>query len=186
MKKKQAAIMKATLELVSIYGYQGITIAMIANNAQVGIGTFYRYFNNKDELFNSIFFEINEEVAIVCFKNYSEELSILERFRVLWFNMLDYYLDHPKERSFTQQYMSSPYMNDECIQEINRIFEPLTHFYFFGCQQGIFKRMPRSMSDSFWWATILDLARRQSAGELNLDSEMRELAIKAAWDTFRN
>lgn len=184
MKNKRKAIFNATIELVSIHGFEGTSVAMIAEKAGVGIGTIYRYFNNKEDLFKNYFIEICQYVSSASLENYSEESPIYDRFRILWFNTMNYYLAHPQERSFTQQFLSSPYMNGEINDLIAEIFESSTRMYIFGVEQGIFKKMPRPMSDSFWWSTILELSRRHNAGEFILDDEMKELSLKIVWDIF--
>lgn len=185
MRKKQKQLYSATIELISIHGFEGTSLAMIADKANIGIGTIYRYFLNKEDLFTKYFIEINEQVSIASLDNYAEGSPIYERFRTLWMNTLEYYLHHPQERSFTQQFISSPYMKGNISELVGKIFEPSTKLYIFGVDQGVFKKMPRAMSDSFWWSTILELSRRQEAGEFVFDNEMKEFALKIVWDSFR-
>ena len=43
------------MQLFAERGYDGTTIPMIAEKANVGAGTIYRYFENKEALVNSLF-----------------------------------------------------------------------------------------------------------------------------------
>ncbi|MFH0825586.1 MAG: helix-turn-helix domain-containing protein, partial [Pseudomonadota bacterium] len=54
MDKKQA-ILDSALELFSERGFHGTSVAMIAQKAQVGAGTIYRYFPDKEALVNELF-----------------------------------------------------------------------------------------------------------------------------------
>ncbi|MEC2439513.1 helix-turn-helix domain containing protein, partial [Bacillus cereus] len=49
-KNKQEDIFDAAMQLFAELGYDGTTIPMIAENAKVGAGTSYRYFENKEAL----------------------------------------------------------------------------------------------------------------------------------------
>lgn len=54
-KNKQEDIFDAAMQLFAERGYDGTTIPMIAEKANVGAGTIYRYFENKEALVNSLF-----------------------------------------------------------------------------------------------------------------------------------
>ena len=54
-KNKQEDIFDAAIKLFAERGYDGTTIPMIAEKANVGAGTIYRYFENKEALVNSLF-----------------------------------------------------------------------------------------------------------------------------------
>ena len=60
---KRTAILNSTLSLVSVYGFHGTSMAMIAENASIGAGTIYRYFKNKDELILSLTQDIQHKVV---------------------------------------------------------------------------------------------------------------------------
>ena len=88
MTDKRSAILKATLELVSERGFHGTPMSMIAGEAGVGAGTIYRYFESKEDLITQLYLEIKREKGEAFLVGYSEELSLRERFRTLWLNML--------------------------------------------------------------------------------------------------
>ena len=44
---KRTAILRSTLFLVSTYGFDGTSTAMIAEDAGIGAGTIYRYFQEQ-------------------------------------------------------------------------------------------------------------------------------------------
>ncbi|HXC93667.1 MAG TPA: helix-turn-helix domain-containing protein, partial [Geobacteraceae bacterium] len=55
---KRDEIICAALEMIAENGFHGAPMAMIAEQAGVGAGTIYRYFENKDVLINELFREI--------------------------------------------------------------------------------------------------------------------------------
>lgn len=64
-KKRQSKedIEKAALEIFLKQGYEKTTIAQIAKEANIGIGTFYNYFSSKSELFLATFWGNPDEIA---------------------------------------------------------------------------------------------------------------------------
>ncbi len=52
---KRTAILEATLELIAEQGFHNTPISQIAEKAEIGIGTIYRYFQDKDELIHKLF-----------------------------------------------------------------------------------------------------------------------------------
>ena len=62
MSDKQQAIKQAAITLFSERGYDGTTVPIIAKEANVGAGTVYRYFDNKETLLNII---MQEQIMIL-------------------------------------------------------------------------------------------------------------------------
>ena len=113
MTSKRAAIRRATRELISERGFHGTPMSMIAEKAGVGAGTIHRSFDGKQDLITQLFLEIKRQKGEALLAGYSEELSLRERFRTLWLNMIRYYMDHPRETAFVEQFHNSPYMTAE-------------------------------------------------------------------------
>lgn len=53
-KEKQSNIIHAAISEFASYGYVGANINQIAQNAQVSVGSIYKYFNDKEDLFLSM------------------------------------------------------------------------------------------------------------------------------------
>jgi len=64
---KRDDILQAALELFAERQYDGTTVPMIADKAQVGAGTIYRYFESKEVLVNELFQD--------CVKDLSDRLT---------------------------------------------------------------------------------------------------------------
>lgn len=59
--RTRRALMNAAQVLVREQGYDNITIQDITDAADVGLGTFYNYFESKNELFEGILQELNDQ-----------------------------------------------------------------------------------------------------------------------------
>ncbi len=62
--EKQRLILDSAQEIFSVQGYGGTTIDEIAEKAQIGKGSVYNYFQNKEQLFFTIVCEINQPFTV--------------------------------------------------------------------------------------------------------------------------
>jgi AcrR family transcriptional regulator len=185
MTTKRSAILEATLELISQHGFHGTAMSMIADQAGVGAGTIYRYFDSKQNLITQLCLEIKCEMGEAVLAGYSEELSLRERFQTLWFNMLHYYMHHPQETAFMEQFDNSPYRKAVAKEAYAEYYEPLVRFFHYAFQEGVFKEMPLEMVAAFTVGVAISLAKLHTSGELTLDDETKELAMSACWDALK-
>ena len=182
---KRAAILEATLALISEHGFHGTAMSMIAEKADVGAGTIYRYFDSKEDLITQLYLEIKREKGEAFLEGYAEDLSLRERFRTLWRNMLHYYIDHPQELTFMEQFDNSPYMNAEVKAAFSEQYEPLMRFFHCAYEEGVFKEMPLAMLSAFTAELAISLAKHHASGDLMLDDTAKELAMSATWDALK-
>jgi AcrR family transcriptional regulator len=185
MTTKRAAILEATLELISEHGFHGTAMSMIADKAGVGAGTIYRYFDSKEDLITQLYLEIKRGMGRAFLAGYSEDLSLRERFRTLWLNMLHYFIDHPQETAFLEQFDNSPFRHAEVEEAFAEYYEPLARFFRYAFQEGVFKEMPLAMLSTFTLEVAISLAKHHAAGDLALDDETKELAMNATWDALK-
>jgi AcrR family transcriptional regulator len=185
MKTKRSAILRATLELISEQGFHGTAMSEIADKAEVGAGTIYRYFEGKGDLITQLYLQIKREMGQALLAGTTEDLSLRERFRTLWLNMLHYYVDHPQETAFLEQFDNSPYMTAEVKGACAEDFEPILRFFRHAVREGALKEMPLEMLGIFTVAVAVHLAKLHASGELTLDEGTKELALSACWDALK-
>jgi AcrR family transcriptional regulator len=185
MTTKRTAILEATLELIAEHGFHGTAMSMVAEEADVGAGTIYRYFDSKEDLITQLYLEIKREMGKALFAGYSEDLSLRERFRTLWLNMLHYYMDHPLELAFLEQFDNSPFRNPEVDKACTEYYDPLMRFFQYAFQEGVFKEMPLPMLSTFTLEVAVSLAKHHASGVLTLDETTKELAMSATWDALK-
>ena len=59
LKKKN--IICTAIKVFSIKGYHGTTVKDVVEEADISVGTFYFYFKNKEDLFNTLYDDVSEE-----------------------------------------------------------------------------------------------------------------------------
>ena len=123
---KRTAILEATLDLISERGFHNTPMSLIAKTSGVSAGIIYHYFSGKEELINVLYKEIKLETIQAMLADYSEDLSLNERFLGIWYNFVRYSLNHPTKGSFLEQFENSPYikhvMGEDFMQAIAPFF----------------------------------------------------------------
>ena len=105
---KRAAILEATLTLISERGFHNTPMSLIAKTSGVSAGIIYHYFSGKEELINELYKEIKLETIRAMLAGCSEDLSLNEQFLGMWANYIHYSLNHPTKSSFLEQFENSP------------------------------------------------------------------------------
>jgi len=115
---KREDILTATGTLITEHGLQGTPISMIAKEANVGAGTIYRYFADKEVLVEALHIELLEDLVKAALSNYSEDLAVKERFFLLWRNLVNYYVSQPDKIVLLDYLANSPYVRKAAEEEI--------------------------------------------------------------------
>jgi AcrR family transcriptional regulator len=185
MATKREAILEATRDLIAEQGFHGTAMSMIAEKADVGTGTIYRYFDSKEALITQLYLETKQQMGKAFLAGYSEDLPLRQRFRILWLNMLNYYLDHPNELAFLEQFDNSPYMKPEVQKVLAEFYEPVVGFFQYAFEEGVLRQMPLEMLATFTVGVAVSLAKQHAAGAVVLDENAKELAMSACWDALK-
>lgn len=185
MTTKRNDILEATLALIAEQGFHGTAMSMIAKKAGVGAGTIYRYFDSKEDLVTQLYLETKRQMGKAVLAGYAKVLPLRVRFRILWLNMLNYCLNHPDERAFLEQFENSPYLKPEVPKVCEEYCAPVVGFFEDAFEEGVFKRMPLEMLETFTLDVAVSLAKKHTAGALVLDERTKELAMSACWDALK-
>lgn len=110
---KRDDILSATLELISEIGLQSTTFSKIFKRANVGAGTFYHYFENKEALVGELYLRTVDHFSASVLQGYDASGSVPACFRTIMANMAEYARAYPKELWFLENYAHSPFISDE-------------------------------------------------------------------------
>jgi AcrR family transcriptional regulator len=73
---KKAAVFAAALALIAEQGFTGAPMSQIAERAEVGVGTIYRYFAGKDDLVNALYLDIKARLAAHTLRGYADSMPV--------------------------------------------------------------------------------------------------------------
>jgi AcrR family transcriptional regulator len=90
-REKQLNVIEAAIPIFAKNGFYNTKMSEIAVEADIGKGSLYEYFNNKEDLFFKTFelwFSLfNEEIASIKSKRYAPEKKITEIFNIFFQNI---------------------------------------------------------------------------------------------------
>jgi AcrR family transcriptional regulator len=186
--EKRDEIVRAALELIAENGFHGAPMAMIAERANVGAGTIYRYFENKDLLIAGLYQDLEERMFPVILDGYAAEKPFRERFLHLGTALLRYFIENPLDFRYLEQFHNSPYgvqqRRDKLLGEkegcdvFRKLFED-------GASQQVIKDLPLVILFALSFGPLLAVARDHILGFIILDEAMMSQTVEACWDGIK-
>ena len=178
---KKAAVFAAALELIAEQGFTGAPMSQIAERADVGVGTIYRYFAGKEDLVNALYLDIKARLAAHILRGYSDSLPIREAFMLLLGNTVRYLSNHPAEMSFMEQYENSPVITDATRRDFSRMAGPIRELFERASEQNLLRELPFEVLLAIVRGAILSLVKLQLSGATRLDDATLDAALDAIW-----
>jgi AcrR family transcriptional regulator len=118
VKDKKTAIMEAALKLFTERGFHGTSTAQISKEAGVATGTLFIYFPTKEDLINSLYFEVKGQLSQNMGKGIEAQSTIQDKFRKIWSNLINWGVDNQEEFLFVGQFCYSPYITKFTREEV--------------------------------------------------------------------
>ena len=184
-KSKRDKILQAALDLFTDQGFHGAPIAEIAQKAKVGSGTIYRYFANKDDLIVGLSQIIHKRIRGHILLGYSLQKPVYERFQHLCSHLLRYFIAHPQEFRYVEQFHNSPYgisLRREQIQDSTQEDTPFLLLFEQAVQQQAIKDLPVSVLYALVFGPLICAARDHILGLVVLDEPTISQCVDACWD----
>lgn len=182
---KKSAALKATLELISEQGFHGTPMSQIAQKANIGVGTIYRYFKSKDDLINALYIEVKTQISNYTFRNYSDNISVPDSFKQLVSNVIHYFVENPYVLSFIEQYENSPLITDTTREEVTRISEPIKNLFNRAKDQELLKKLPFEILGALFSGAVIALTKLCMINKAGIEEDSFEEALEALWDMMK-
>lgn len=182
---KKARILRATLRLITENGFHGTPVSMIARMADVGAGTIYRYFANKEALINELYDQLNQDLHEATLKDLPPDLSVRDEFYHKWRNILTYFLDNPTEAAFLEQYATSPFISPKVTAENHRRNAHLKELRSRGIETGVLKEVAYDTLVVYMWGTVLQLRRQKETRALVITEAFIDEIFSIFWEGIR-
>jgi AcrR family transcriptional regulator len=186
--EKRDEIVRAALELIAENGFHGAPMAMIAERANVGAGTIYRYFENKDLLITELYQDLEERMFPVILVGYTPEKTFRERFLHLGTALLRFFIENPLDFRYLEQFHNSPYgvehRRDKILGEkegcdvFRKLFDD-------GVCQQVIKDLPLVILFALSFGPLLAVARDHILGFIIMDEAMISQTVAACWDGIK-
>lgn len=91
---RKQLIIEAATKSFSLFGYKATTMDQVAKMANVGKGTIYTFFKNKEELFNDIMMSLLQDMKQSAVESIDPKLSFKDNVHQALYSMLEFRLEH--------------------------------------------------------------------------------------------
>ncbi|MEV2909119.1 TetR/AcrR family transcriptional regulator [Paenibacillus larvae] len=91
---RRKMIVEAATKSFSSFGYKATTMDQVAKLANVGKGTIYTFFSNKEELFSEIVEKVNQKMVSIAEQDTDPNKSFVENVHIILYAMLDFRRKH--------------------------------------------------------------------------------------------
>lgn len=180
---KKQALFNATQQIVIEEGFSNLSMSKIAKAANVAPATLYTYFKNTDDLLDELFIILHLELIAAVYEDFSKINSYEIWFRKVWRNLYEYFISHPENFNFCQQFRASPRMEHLCEErkcEENMV--PMKEIIQRGRKEGVLKKLPKEAMHAFLFLPIVELARLKLSGMMEIQPKTFQQLEDLAWD----
>ncbi|MEZ4517152.1 MAG: TetR/AcrR family transcriptional regulator [Chloroflexota bacterium] len=178
---KRTTILATTLDLIAENGFHGTPMSQVAKRSGVSAGIIYHYFESKDDLIEALYRDIKARWSAAIMAGTPEALPYPEHLQQIWLNAYRFYVAHPQETVFLEQYENSPYPHDwsNVAQDDNmaRLFALIQS----DIDAGYIRALPLPVLHELTLGVAIGLAKHQINGVLDLD----EAALEQTADACR-
>ncbi len=185
---KREEIMQAALATIAEQGFHASPMDEIAEKAGVAAGTIYRYFESKDVLITEVRRKLEEKINATLREGYPAESPIRERFFFLIGRLIRYFIKHPLDFRYLEQYFNSPFgisLHRDRLLGKSAGPEILVDIFDSGIEQQVLKALPKAVLFSLSFGPLIILTRDHILGFIILDDQMIEQIAGACWDAIK-
>ena len=183
---KKKAILKSTLRIIRNNGFQGTPISLIAKDAGVASGTIYHYFTCKDDIILDLYNTIRKEMLAAMFDDVSKESDFKSRFFEGWKNLCLYFITHPENLLFIEQYNCSPYYKISSKKKIKIPDNKFNEFFQYGMDNGFLKKMEYNLMASVVFGGIMTTAKYHVSGRFGYNEDDLCKIANIIWDGIKS
>lgn len=144
MQEKRRKILECALELFAEQGYDNTPVKDIIDKSGFGTGTFYKYFNNREDVLQTLLSEFLDQIIDCVNEYFAREKDLYLRFVGAKLVILEVFIQNQKMAGIYSRVtgISSESIR-ECIKEFEERFIQFTSKNIqFGIKQGVFREVP--------------------------------------------
>lgn len=182
---KREAILAAALELFAERGFYGTAVPEIAEQAGVGAGTIYRYFESKEAIVNALFQRHKSALGATLMDDFPWGESARVQFDHFVSRVFAFARKHPYALKFLEMHHHAPYMDNESREIEARVLEPARAFFEQQDRARITKKMPAEALFAITWGGLMGVIRASWEGLAQLDAKTEKNTCGALWDAIR-
>lgn len=113
---KELAIRQKAIKMIVSEGFDGLSMQKLAKKAGISVSTIYIYFENREDLLNKLYIEVQDKFEKDALIGFSPDLGFESGLWLQWKNRLKNILENPLNFQFYEQFRSSPHINNKDIK----------------------------------------------------------------------
>lgn len=185
MADKRARIVEAALTLFAQRGYHGTAVPLVAQQAGVGAGTIYRFFEDKEALVNGVFRDAKTQLGEALLDGLTTNACARDLFEQFWTRLCTFAREQPTAFHFLELQDHVPYLDDESRALEQRILAPIFAACAFHQRRGALRRDMRVEAMMAWgWGAFVGLMKAERMGYVKVDNRTLVQAREACWRAF--
>ncbi|ALC15683.1 transcriptional regulator, TetR family [Desulfuromonas soudanensis] len=185
--EKRSEILRSALVLISQKGFHGAPMSMIADQAQVAMGTIYRCFESKESLIHELHRELESRFQTAIMQDFPSGEPLRERFLHVSRVFVRYSLASPTDFCFLEQFYNSPfgvsYRRDRILG--NNDTGVLQKLLDEARKDGMLKPLPHTVLCALIFGPLFCLVRDHIFNFIELDQKLVDACLEATWDAIR-
>ncbi|MFA5677178.1 MAG: TetR/AcrR family transcriptional regulator [Pseudomonas sp.] len=182
IKDKRSAILQAALNVFAEGGVNGVPMPVVAQQAKVGTGTIYRYFESKELLVNELFREQKVAINQRLYSNLDFQRPTRELFDEVWRRMVLFTREAPDAYRFMELQDHRPYLDAASRQLEHEALSPILAQYRTLQKRGIFRSDLRAeVLMTLVWGAFVNLIKAERDGHIQLSDADINAARDACW-----
>lgn len=142
---KKTALLQAALKLFTERGFHGTSTAQISKEAGVATGTLFNYFPTKEDLINALYFDVKGKLSRSMVTDLRLQNTFHDKFKKIWYNMVEWGLNNPDDFLFVGQFCNSPYITSYTREEVSKEYVFLFDLVREGLANGDIKNYPGAL-----------------------------------------
>ena len=186
MNTKREQILDTALKLFVTNGFHATPTSRIAKDAGVATGTLFHYFKTKEELINTLYLEIKDNLTNSLLENVNAQETLKAKLRQIFFNYIVWAVDHPNHQQFYTSYSNSPFITNLTkelgLQRFQFIYELIEK----GQDEDILKAVPIDLLVEAMQGLLNGIIKHLMENPEKMNEEKYQNdAFKLFWDTIK-
>ena len=144
-KERRQKLLESAVKLFIEKGYFNTSIRDIIVLSEIGTGTFYNYFIDKEDVLKALLEEFADKIISSIKVYYQEETDIYVRFVETKRVTMEVFIQNEALSEIYSQVAGASAPIDQCLQQFeNRLIQFYTHNIEYGIKLGVFNNIPVS------------------------------------------
>lgn len=182
---KREAILVAALDLFAQFGYHGTTVPQVAEQAQVGAGTLYRYFESKEALVNALYQKWKTEFGRMLMEDFPVDQPVRAQFHELWRRVAQFAHQHGKALDFLELHHHGDYLDATSLAVEKQLLVPVHAFAENAKRQQMIKPVQPEILGALVWGAFMGLVTAARKGLVELNKKSLDVAEECMWEAIR-